>query len=176
MADEIQQLGSFGRDVIHFTPKSSANLILIINGAGLFGRILPTAITPLTGPLNLIVPLTFSTAIVVFTWPLLHTPISTYIFSVFYGIFMAAAQGMLPPSLGSLTQDLSKMGVRLGMVFSVLGFAVLIGNPFAGWLISVTGGSYLWAQIWAAGTLLVGAVLLGVARWFVTGNELYVKV
>lgn len=89
---------------------------------------------------------------------------------------MAAAQGMLPPSLGSLTQDLSKMGVRLGMVFSVLGFAVLIGNPFAGWLISVASGRYLGAQIWAAGTLMVGGVLLGVARWFVTGNKIFVKV
>lgn len=90
---------------------------------------------------------------------------------------MAAAQGMLPPSLASLTHDLSKMGVRLGMVFSVLGFALLIGNPFAGWLISGPGnGEYVYAQVFAAGTMLVGAVLLSVARWYVTGWKVFVKV
>lgn len=76
-----------------------------------------------------------------------------------------------------MTHDLSKMGVRLGMVFSVLGFALLIGNPFAGWLISVPGnGSYIYAQIFAAASMMVGAVLLGIARFHVTGKKLFVKV
>ena len=89
---------------------------------------------------------------------------------------MAAAQGMMPPSLGSLTSDLSKMGVRIGMVFSILGFAILIGNPLAGALISVDGGKYLYAQMYAGSALVLGVVFLAAARVVVTGWKLFVRV
>jgi hypothetical protein len=45
--------------------------------------------------------------------------------------------------------DLSKMGVRLGMVFSLLEFAFLVGNPLAGALITAENGRYLSAQMYA---------------------------
>lgn len=57
-----------------------------------------------------------------------------------------------------------------------MGFALLIGNPFAGWLIGRADGRYLYAQVYGASTMLVGAVLLGVARFHVTGKKVFVKV
>lgn len=77
---------------------------------------------------------------------------------------MAAGQGMLPPSLGSLTTDLSKMGVRFGMVFSICAVAILVGQPLAGWLIELDGGGYLGAQIWAGGCMMLGVGGMVVAR------------
>jgi hypothetical protein len=140
------------------------------------GRVLPAILAPFCGPLNLIVPLSFISALVLFCWATVKDYQGIILFDIFYGIFQAAAQGMLPPSLGSLTTDLSKMGVRLGMVFSILGFALLIGNPFAGYLISLNKGGYLYAQMFAAGTLMLGTLFLGAARYMVTGRKFTIRV
>ena len=89
---------------------------------------------------------------------------------------MASAQGMFPPSLGSLTTDLSKMGVRMGMVFSICGFAVLIGNPLAGALITLNDGRYLYTQMFSGAAMTLGVVFLTAARVIKTGWKVSVRV
>lgn len=71
---------------------------------------------------------------------------------------------MFPPSLGSLTTDLSKMGVRMGMVFSICGLALLIGQPLAGVLITADGGSYLYTQMYSGASMTLGVVFMIGAR------------
>jgi hypothetical protein len=88
---------------------------------------------------------------------------------------MAAAQGMLPPSLGSLTVDLSKMGVRMGMVFSICGFAVLVGNPLTGALITLDGGRYLYAQMFAGSAMTLGVLFLTAARVLKSGWSIHAR-
>lgn len=122
------------------------------------------------------IPLSLIAGLILLAWAGVTNHSGILVFDVFYGVFMAAAQGMLPPSLGSLTSDLSKMGVRIGMVFSILGFAILIGNPLAGALISVDGGKYLYAQMYAGSALVLGVVFLAAARAVVTGWKLFVRV
>lgn len=122
------------------------------------------------------IPLSLIAGLILLAWAGVTNHSGILVFDVFYGVFMAAAQGMLPPSLGSLTSDLSKMGVRIGMVFSILGFAILIGNPLAGALISVDGGKYLYAQMYAGSALVLGVVFLAAARVVVTGWKLFVRV
>ena len=126
--------------------------------------------------MNLMIPLSLIAGLILLAWAGVTNHNGILVFDVFYGIFMAAAQGMMPPSLGSLTSDLSKMGVRIGMVFSILGFAILIGNPLAGELISVDGGKYLYAQMYAGSALVLGVVFLAAARVVVTGWKLFVRV
>lgn len=64
-----------------------------------------------------------------------------------------------------MTTDPSKLGVRFGMVCSILAFASLAGPPTAGALIESDNGGFLKAQIWA-GTLTISAALfICMARW-----------
>jgi MFS family permease len=126
--------------------------------------------------MNLLVPLTFVSGLVLLCWAGVSNHSGLLVFDVFYGFLMAAAQGMFPPSLGSLTTDLSKMGVRMGMVFSLMGFALLIGNPLAGALISLEGGRYLYAQMYAGSALIAGVVLLATARVARTGWKICVRI
>jgi MFS family permease len=126
--------------------------------------------------MNLLIPLSFISGLILLCWAIVKSHAGLLVFDVFYGFVMAAAQGMFPPSLGSLTTDLSKMGVRMGMVFSLMGFALLIGNPLAGALISADNGKYLGAQIYAGGTLMVGVVSLAAARLARTGWKLCVRI
>lgn len=61
------------------------------------------------------------------------------------------------------------------MVFSVVAFASLTGSPIAGALIQANHGNYLGAQIWAASSMLLGAVALTAARVARTGLVLKAK-
>jgi len=115
------------------------------------------------------VPLSLFASIILFGWAGVHSYSGILLFDIFYGFVMSAAQGMLPPSMGSLTTDLSKMGTRMGMIFSICGFALLIGQPLAGVLITADGGKYLYAQ-------MIGAVFLGAARVKQAGWDWTVKV
>jgi predicted MFS family arabinose efflux permease len=170
------QLGSFGRDIIKISTKDASSLLLIINGVGLMGRVIPAIIAARFGPLNLMIPLSLLSGLILFCWVGVSTHTEIIVFDVFYGFIMAAAQGMFPPSLGSLTTDLSKMGVRMGMVFSICGFAVLIGNPLAGALITLGGGGYLYAQMFSGSAMTLGVVFLTAARVLKSGWKVSARV
>ena len=73
-------------------------------------------------------------------------------------------QGLFPATLASLTTNLKKMGVRIGMVFSIISIACLTGPPLAGALIQKRQGDYLYAQMFGGTVMLCGALLLVGAR------------
>lgn len=125
--------------------------------------------------MNLLIPLALGSGILIFTWTAVRDHTALIIFDVFYGIVMAAGQGLFPSSLGSLTTDMSRMGVRNGMVFSVVGIAQLIGTPIGGALISLNNGQYLYAQIFGGLSICIGVCLLVIARCYKTNMKLIVR-
>ncbi len=162
--------------VIGINSKDASSLILLINGIGIAGRVLPALLAHRCGPLNLMIPLTLIAGLTLFCWAAVKDYQGVLVFDTIYGFIMASAQGMFPPSLGSLTTDLSKMGVRMGMVFSICGFALLIGEPLAGVVIAADGGGYLYAQMWSGAAMTLGGVFLGAARISKMGWKLCVIV
>jgi MFS family permease len=88
-----------------------------------------------------------------------------YVWCVFYGLFAGGIQSLFPAGLSSLTSDPQKAGSRMGMGFTIVGFATLAGPPIAGAIISAQGGSYHGAQGFAGATLLLATALLAAARY-----------
>jgi len=72
----------------------------------------------------------------------------------------AALQSLFPSTHSTLTADLTKMGVRMAMVFTVVSFACLIGSPIAGALVQQGDDSFLYMQSFGASTLLAGSLTL----------------
>jgi hypothetical protein len=70
--------------------------------------------------------------------------------------------------LASLTTDPSKLGVRFGMVCSMMAFASLAGPPTAGALIEADHGGFLKAQIWAGSVTICAALFVSAALWMQT--------
>jgi predicted MFS family arabinose efflux permease len=164
-----KQLGSFGHDIIRLPSTTAPSLLLVMNGVGVLGRVIPALVSRRYGPLNLMIPLSLLSGLILFAWSGVHNQTEVIIFDVFYAFIMASGQGMFPPSLGSLTDDLSKMGVRMGMAFAACGIALLIGQPLAGVLIQAHGGGYLYAQIYSGATMTLGVVFLVAARTYRVG-------
>ncbi|KAJ5959170.1 Major facilitator superfamily domain general substrate transporter [Penicillium vulpinum] len=169
-------IGAFGRSVLGLTYSESTNLIIVTNGAGIFGRLIPAYLADLKfGPLNTIIPLTLGASLMMFCWAAVHSTAGLYVFAVLYGIFSNGVQGLWPSTLSSLTPDLSKTGVRIGMGFTVVSFACLTGPPLGGALIARADG-YIGAQIWGGLTFFLGAMVLVAARLMKTGSTMRAKV
>jgi MFS family permease len=136
-----------------------------MNGVGIPGRLAPSyAADRWFGPLNTLIPLASFASITLFCWIPVRDLTGLTAFAVFYGLFAAGVQALFPATLSTLTADMSKMGVRMGMVFSVISFASLIGPPIAGTLIQRRDGNYFYAQILAGSVLMCGCLMLVATR------------
>ncbi|OJJ43361.1 hypothetical protein ASPZODRAFT_136208 [Penicilliopsis zonata CBS 506.65] len=159
-------IGSFATNIIGVSESTSVYLLLLMNGIGIVNRILPNHMADkYTGPLNIVIPFSFTTAIIAYCWAGVTNVAGLYAFAGVYGLSAATIQSMFPATLSSLTTDISKVGVRMGMVMSVVGTAALIGSPIAGALVTSDGGKYIGAQMFMGTAIMAGALTLAAARY-----------
>lgn len=153
-------------DVLGGTQSTSLTVLLVINAVGIPGRLVPALLADrYFGAVNVFIPVIFAAAACVLSWIGVGSLAVDYVWVCFFGFFGAAIQGMFPSTLAGLTADLSKSGMRMGMIFSIVSVAALTGPPLAGRLIELGGGhSYLAAQVWGGASLLLGGALLVAAR------------
>ncbi|KAK0724146.1 major facilitator superfamily transporter [Lasiosphaeris hirsuta] len=157
-------IASFSRDVVGMSYTDSLNLLLVANGIGLPGRLVVNFFADRIGPVNMFIPTAVSAGILMLSWMAVDSTTGMYIWSVLYGVAGGAIQSLFPAGLSSLTTDLRKQGVRMGMVFSINSFATLMGPPIAGAILTASGGNYHSAQAFAGAMLLLGAGFMFAAR------------
>ena len=171
------QVGSYARNILGLSQQQSINDLLVINGVGMVGRLVPAYLADhYFGPLNTLIPFACISGILLFCWAAVSSSGGLLAFDVIYGLFAAGIQSLFPATLSSLTTDLRKAGVRMGMVFSVVSFACLTGSPLGGALIQKRGGGYLYAQMFAASALTCGCLTLLAARLVRTGPHIKARV
>lgn len=167
-------LSSYSRDALGTSLSTSSNLLMVMSAVGFPARIIPGLMSDgWTGPLNLLIPFVFCSAITAYGWAGVTNVSGLYAWAVIYGGFAAAVQGLFPVALSSLTDDLKKIGVRMGMVLTIVSFAALTGSPIAGALVqagsTVRDGknqtSYLYMQMFMGSVMMLGSGLLIVARF-----------
>jgi len=111
-------LSSFGVAIIHIPQTESINLFLVLNGVGIIGRTVPAYVAGhYTGPMNMLLLVTIASVICAYAMIGVTSRGGLYAWAAVYGIVGNAVQGMFPPVLSSLTTDMKKAGVRMGMVF-----------------------------------------------------------
>jgi MFS family permease len=163
-------IGSFARDIVDLSYTTSINLILVLNGVGYAGRIIPNYVADrYTGPLNAMIPTAICAALIMYLMSLVVSQAGLYAWASFYGLIGAAIQSLFPAILASLTTDLRKRGTRMGMTFTIVSFAVLTGPPIAGQLVTAKHGEYLYAQVFAATSIATGSICMTFARLARTG-------
>ena len=141
-----------------------------MNVIGIPGRVVPAIIADRwLGPVNTLIVLVVCSGLLNYCWAAANTLNGMWAFAVIYGFFAAGVQGLFPPALGSLTTDLSKLGIRIGMVFSIISIGCLAGSPIAGALIEANGGKYFYAQMFGGTIMMCGASLLIGGRVSKTG-------
>jgi hypothetical protein len=162
-------LGTFARgSTIHLS--DSLNLVIVLNGVGVVGRMLPNILAHrFTGVANMNIICNIICAICIFCWMAIDNAAGLYAWSAVYGLFAGATQALFPTMTTHLTTDMSKIGTRTGMVFTIISFFCLTSPAIEGALIQVQGGKYMAAQLFAGSTVVVGAGCLVLNRWFRVG-------
>ncbi|KAA8903363.1 hypothetical protein TRICI_005721 [Trichomonascus ciferrii] len=168
-------LGTFARDQIGMA--EPIHLLMILNGVGVVGRIVPNIVADKwTGSFNILIPLSFSASILVYSWAAVDSLGGLYAFSIIYGLIAAALQALFPAVSTTMTPDPNRTGTRVGMIMGFVSFANLTGPAICGALINNQNGDYLGAQMFAASSILLGAIMALAARTARTGFTFLTKV
>jgi MFS family permease len=164
-------IGSYARNVLGASYQQSINLLLVQVSMGFVFRLLPAYYADKVGSLNVLIPFAFISGIMMYAWIGIKSISTLYVFAVIYGSGSAVIQALWPAVIGSMnrTPDLKKTGVRMGMAFTVVSFSSFTGPPLAGALIQMNHGDYLYANIWAGTSFLIGGALLVATRFAIVG-------
>ncbi len=157
---------TYSRTVVGISDSNSLILIMVLNTMGFPGRLIPAFVADrFFGPFDTMLPFVAGCGIMMLAWMRVETPGGFYAWISLYGVCSNAVQTLFPSTTASLVTDPSKMGQRVGMVFSVGSLACLTGPPLAGVLIGVGNGSYKFMQMYGGVSILIGLALLSLARF-----------
>ncbi|KAK0186904.1 major facilitator superfamily domain-containing protein [Armillaria mellea] len=114
-------LAAIAGNFILFLENLAFYTIALLNGAGAFGRIMPTITVDRIGVFNSIIPCAIACGVLIFAWVALTNPASIMVFAVLYGFFSGAVISLLGPMIAYLTQNVSEIGARLGVCIGIAG-------------------------------------------------------
>jgi hypothetical protein len=131
---------------------------MILNGVGVTGRLIPPALADrYYGPLRTLTCCTLLSALFIYWWIAVRSVSGVLAWCALYAFWTNAVQTLFTASIGALTRDISKLGARIGMVFTIISVAALTGPPIAGALIRLQTGGFLYAQLFAGTSMMVGS-------------------
>jgi hypothetical protein len=138
--------------------------LAIMNGAGFFGRIIPTMLVPRLGVFNLVIFTTLCCGILIFSLQGVTNAAGTVMVSLLYGFFLGAYSGLAVPMMASLASNHSEIGARIGVCYTFTGISSLVGTPIAGALL---GAEFHWIRpiSFAATAVLVASCFFAAARF-----------
>lgn len=136
------------------------DLLSILNGVSVVGRILLGYLAIRIGPQNLIVFVSACSSIVALSFMAVESDLGGLIVTVcLYGFLTGAFFALQPSVFAGLSAKTPELiGTRFGMAFTVMSFGMLFGSPIAGALMHVDGYSAAWT--WAGATMIAGAIFI----------------
>lgn len=171
------QISAYEVIILDVSKKQFISLLLILNGCGVSGQlVLNYVVDHYLGPLNTMIPFALISAVLIYAWIAVINQAGLIVFACFYGMFFLRLLSLFSAALSSLTTDLQKAGVRMGMIMLCLSFACLTGPLIGEALIQLKGGGFVYAQVFAGSAVACELFFLIAARLRITGLVLAKKV
>lgn len=139
-------------------PTFSFYLVSIANASSGVGRYVSGALADQVGPLNVMIPFTFVSAIMTCAWPFARTKVVLIVVAVLYGFCSGSYVSLLGNPIMNLGET-GDVGRRLGMLMSTLAVGAMAGPPISG-AISSSAGGFPAVGRFAALTVIVGVFLM----------------
>ncbi|KAF7585384.1 hypothetical protein BBP40_011039 [Aspergillus hancockii] len=164
-------IGSFAHNIIRVSQSASIDVLLVMNGIGLLGRLIPNLMADwYSGPLNLLIPCSLATGVVACCWAAVNSLGGMYAFSIFYGLAAAGIQSLSPATLSTLTTDLKNNRGEDGYGAQRSGCCCSHRLSDCGALVQLDNGQCLYAQMFMGSAVIAGAMALFAPRivklWF----------
>ncbi|EED81649.1 predicted protein [Postia placenta Mad-698-R] len=115
--------------------------IAILNAGSVFGRVIPSIAADYMGQLNVIGPIALICSALIFALFGAVRAAPVVVWTVLYGFFSGSCLSLFPSVFAYLANDTGEVGLRTGLGFFVLAFAMLTGTPIDGALL---GDDYSW--------------------------------
>ncbi|KAF9063316.1 MFS general substrate transporter [Rhodocollybia butyracea] len=138
-------------------------VLALMNAGGVFGRIAPAVLSDRIGRFNLLAPTSLIAGLLILvSWMFARSLPSLIVFSVLYGFFSGSFISVVTPCVAQIS-DIREIGIRIGIMYSIISFPALIGGPVAGLILAHNHGSYHGMIIFSGTTVVAGSLLfLGV--------------
>ncbi|KAJ3773655.1 major facilitator superfamily domain-containing protein [Lentinula raphanica] len=135
-------------------------VLALMNAGGVFGRIAPAILSDSFGRFNLLVPTAFIAGLLnLICWMFAHNLPTLIVFSILYGFFSGAFISVITPCVAQIS-DIREIGMRIGILYSIISFPALLGEPIAGKLLDLNHGSYNGMIIFAGTSMIAGSLLI----------------
>lgn len=149
-------------------------LLVILNAASIFGRVIPNFLADKTGPLNMLIPCAAISSLLAFCWIAIDRKAGLIVFCIFYGFFSGTFVSLPPTTVVSLSPSLGVVGTRMGMSFAFAGLGLLVGTPVAGAILG-SGTNFVGVQAFCGAIVAVATVAVLVARFAKVGMNFQAK-
>ncbi|GAM37667.1 hypothetical protein TCE0_024r07773 [Talaromyces pinophilus] len=157
---------------------TNANLgfyvLAIMNATSAFGRIIPGILSDKIGPMNVIIPCAFISAMLCLCIIAVKNAAGLVVLMAFYGFFSGTFVSSPNAIVVHLSaQNRAKIGTRLGQMYGVISFGMLIGTPVGGVVLDDHGYKSLW--IFSGVLVAASGAFMIVSRKFYRGLGLMTK-
>lgn len=143
----------------------SPYLVTLLNVGSVFGRIVPNYLADKLGSVNVAIACAAVSAVLLYGWLGIHNLAGVVVFTLLYGMFSGGIVSILPSVIITMSPDMSRVGTRMGMTFTLTGFSILVGTPIAG---AILGGysERQWKGMigYSAAGLTLGSILYLASR------------
>ena len=95
----------------------------------------------------------FAAAVLILAWIRIRNTSGLIVFYILYGVSSGAFVSLGGPICFNLCRNIGNIGTRLGILTSLCGIGLLVGNPIAGAILD--RGDWMGLQIWAGFLILI---------------------
>ncbi|KAH3948929.1 hypothetical protein HBH53_096130 [Parastagonospora nodorum] len=153
---------TYARERLGSSDSLSLYMLVFAIAGSFFGRLTSGVIAHFAGAIVTWILCVFASGVLALSWISIEKESTFIAFSILWGFFSAALVTVPSAAFANITPDLSRLGTRLGMSWSVSSIASLIGAPIAGALLKKKDGrtDFIGVQVWSAVCLMLGTMWL----------------
>ena len=138
--------------------------LAILNGASVFGRIVPNLLADYFGPYNLLIVMCAGTGVMCFAVFGAGSAGGLIAVAILFGFFQGAYASLVSPAVMATAKNGNEIGTRVGYTFMITSFAALTGTPITGALLKKYG--FYAPIVWSGVTVCMGTFFLVIARLY----------
>lgn len=163
---------------VGFTPSMATHMVAIMNAASMVGRLSSGPLADRYGRFNVLCLFGIASFLsLVLFWPipgLTLTKSGVITLSITYGL----TSGGIIATVGSCVAQISRTnsGARLGLMWTAAAPGSLVGPVISTTLVTKMDGEYTALAMWAAGTTLLGSIIIAKVRFTLANGKWSVKV
>lgn len=136
------------------------------------GRILPGIVGDRLGKYNIMIAITFLSALFCLAvWIPVKSTAGIIVFAVMFG-FSSGGYFTLAPAIIAQISDPRQIGTRVGTAYAIQSLGALLGSPVGGAIVMRQNGDYLGLQLFCGCSMMAAVTMFVAARYSLVGFKM----